>query len=378
MAPSTLNASTLNLPTLDAPEGLPSLEEVRKRIPEVCYQRSMRRGLQLVVIDALLYLGLIGLAVWTRSWAVGLLLSVLAGIAVSAMFVIGHDAAHEALLPSHRANRLVALVFMLPSLHVRDGWVFGHNRVHHGFTVKRGLDFVWHPVTPAEYSQFSGLRRLLHRLEWSCLGAGVYYLRNVWWNKMIRFTPPTKSAPGVPRDRRIIGAYFVVASTVALLLGWNQQATVLSALWMWGRVVLIPFLVFSWIIGATVHVHHVQPDIRWYDSKDWTRSKAQLIGTTVMRAPWFIDAALHHIFIHVPHHVDARIPCYQLADAAKAIDEAFPGIVLERSFRFKDYLSATQACKLFDFETSQWVRTNGVFSSCKAWMSAGLAGSGPR
>ena len=59
------------------------------------------------------------------------------GVVVSALFVLGHDAAHDALLPKSRWNRTVALVFMLPSLHVRDGWVFGHNRVHHGFTVKR-------------------------------------------------------------------------------------------------------------------------------------------------------------------------------------------------------------------------------------------------
>ncbi len=344
----------------DSDGGLPSLDEVRKRIPERCYRRSMGRGLGLVAIDSLVYLGLIGLAIWSDNWLPGLALSVLAGIAVSAMFVIGHDAAHDALLPSDRGNRLVALLFMLPSLHVRDGWVFGHNRVHHGFTVKRGLDFVWHPVTPAEYVQMSGPRRLLHRLEWSWAGAGVYYLRNVWWNKMIRFTPPTRSAPGVPRDRRIIVSYFVAVSSGSLCLGWYQHATVLSALWMWGRIVVIPFLVFSWIIGATVHIHHVQPDIQWYDAKDWTRSKAQLIGTTVMRAPWFIDVALHHIFIHVPHHVDARIPCYRLSKAAKVIDEAYPGVVQQRSFRFSDYIRATKACKLFDFETSQWVRTHGL------------------
>ena len=347
-------------PAVAANVDLPSLDEVRKRIPASCYRRSMVHGLRLVFIDAVVYIGLIGLAIRSDNRIVGWVLSVIAGIAVSAMFVIGHDAAHEALLPSDRLNRFVALVFLLPSLHVRDGWVFGHNRVHHGFTVKRGMDFVWHPVTPEEYALMSRSRRLLHRLEWSWAGAGVYYLRNVWWKKMIRFTPPTRSAPGVPRDRRIVLGYFIASSAGSLVLGWNQHATVLSALWMWARIVVVPFLVFSWIIGATVHIHHVQPDLHWYEGKNWTRSKAQLIGTTVMRAPWLIDVALHHIFVHVPHHVDARIPCYELSNAAKAIDTAYPGIVQERPFHFRDYIRATRACKLFDFETSRWVRVDGL------------------
>lgn len=115
------------------------------------------------------------------------------------------------------------------------------------------------------------------------------------------------------------------------------------------RLVVLPFLVFSRVIGATVHIHHVQPDLQWYEGRNWTRSKAQLVGTTVMRPPRVIDALLHHIFIHVPHHVDARIPCYELRRAADAIKRAFPGVVVDRPLRLRDYGRATRMCKLFDF-----------------------------
>ena len=335
---------------------LPSLEEVRRAIPASCYQRSMGRGLRLMVTDVVLYAAAVGLAVRSSSALGGLVLSLLTGLTVSSLFVLGHDAAHDALLPNRHLNRLVALVFMLPSLHVRDGWVFGHNRVHHGFTVRRGTDFVWHPVTPDEYRDMSQCQQLVHRLEWSWAGAGVYYLRNVWWSKMIRFTPPRRSAPGVPRDRRIVLGFFLAASSGTMALGWRQEPTILSALWMWSRVLIIPFLVFTWIIGATVHIHHVQADLKWYDAIDWTRSKAQLMGTTVMRAPWLIDVALHHIFVHVPHHVDSRIPCYRLSMAADVIDAAFPGVIQQRPFHLRDYFRATRNCKLFDFTAGQWIR----------------------
>jgi len=46
---------------------------------------------------------------------------------------------------------------MLPSLHAVEVRFFGHNRVHHGHTVKQGLDFVWHPLIVEQYE----LRQLI-------------------------------------------------------------------------------------------------------------------------------------------------------------------------------------------------------------------------
>ena len=41
--------------------------------------------------------------------------------------------------------------------------------------------------------------------------------------------------------------------------------------------------------------------------------------------PEGINFFLHWIMVHVPHHVDMRIPMYHLEDAAEAIEAAFPG-----------------------------------------------------
>ena len=44
-------------------------------------------------------------------------------------------------------------------------------------------------------------------------------------------------------------------------------------------------------------------------------------GTTNLRIPRVFNFFLHNIFVHVPHHVDARIPFHQLPAAAEAIAE---------------------------------------------------------
>jgi omega-6 fatty acid desaturase (delta-12 desaturase) len=82
----------------------------------------------------------------------------------------------------------------------------------------------------------------------------------------------------------------------------------------------------------------------------------QLDGTTVLRINPVIDYLFFHsIFVHMPHHVDMRIPCYHLNAAAEAIEAAFPGRVIDRRFHLRDYFAATRRCKLQDFETGEWL-----------------------
>ena len=101
----------------------------------------------------------------TDNWLLLFPLWALSGIVVASLFVIGHDAAHKALFDSRRLNAVVARVAMLPSLHATELWIFGHNRVHHGHTLREGFDFVWHPVTAEQYRLMSRLARARHRFE---------------------------------------------------------------------------------------------------------------------------------------------------------------------------------------------------------------------
>ena len=59
--------------------------------------------------------------------------------------------------------------------------------------------------------------------------------------------------------------------------------------------------------------------------------------------------------MHVPHHVDMRIPFYELPRAAKAIRDAFPDTVREQRFTIRAYLRTTRNCKLYDFERGTWL-----------------------
>ncbi len=338
----------------DRPAATHSLNAVRAIVPEPCYRRPLGRGLAAVAQALVLYaLPVTGLVLTNTWWAV-LLLWVFAGFGVAGLFVIGHDASHQALFESRRLNRNIAKLCMAPSGHVEAAWDLGHNRIHHGYTARQGFDFVWHPTTPEEWRSMSRFGRLRHRLEWSCIGSGAYYLRTVWWEKMWRFDAPGKRRGQIRRDKAEL--------SVVALLAFGGTATagaltggLVDAVWLPVKLLVVPFLLFVHVIGWTVYVHHVDPEITWWERKAWSQFRGQMESTTVLRLPRLVNVLwFHNIFVHVPHHVDARIPFHQLPTAAKAMQAAYPGVVREGRLSLRSYVRAARACKLYDFPSGTW------------------------
>jgi omega-6 fatty acid desaturase (delta-12 desaturase) len=348
--------STVTDEVQDAPEApAGSLLPVLRVIPPEAYENPTWKGLAYLARDLLVYGACVAALIAFSNPLVVLALWFVTGLAATGLFVIAHDCAHQALFKSRRLNDLVGRIAMLPGWHVYEGWVLGHNRVHHQFTVREGYDFVWHPYTPSQYAGMSKLGRLRHRFEWSFLGAGAYYIREVWWHKMIVGAPPKRFAPAIRKDRILVGAFVALATAALAAVGLTGGAGILGTVWLVARVLVVPFLIFSFAIGSLVHVHHVQPDIRWWKRREWTKFAAQVEGTTVLRAPKGLDFFFHQIMIHVPHHVDVRIPMYNLKLAAAAIEAAYPDSVHDEPLRFRDFVRNTRQCKLYDFDEGRWL-----------------------
>jgi omega-6 fatty acid desaturase (delta-12 desaturase) len=332
-----------------------SLNDVRAVIPAECYEPSRPKAILALTQATVLYVvPLTALALTDRWWALPLLWSA-TGLAIAGLFVLGHDASHGALFRSRRANRVVATVCMAPSAHVEAAWALGHNRIHHGYTTRQGFDFVWHPTTVEEYRAMSTAARLRHRWEWSLLGSGAYYLHVVWWEKMWRFAATGKSRPAIRRDKIVLGSTLASLLAIPVVVGAIQGGWV-GAVWLPVKLIVVPFLVFVQIIGWTVYVHHVSPGIRWWTRREWSQFRGQMESTTILRFPAVVNRLwFHNIFVHVPHHVDARIPFHQLPAAAAAISQAYPDTVRVDRFSPGDYVRATRTCKLYDFDAGQWL-----------------------
>lgn len=329
-----------------------NLRAVLKILPATCYENPTWKGVLWAARDFAVYAGIVVLLTQVDSlWLIPLW--ILAGMSISALFILGHDAAHRALFKSNRTNHFMAQLLMLPSLHIHEGWIFGHNRLHHGHTTRQQLDFVWHPLTPSEYDALSVFHKLVHRVFWSPFGAGLYYGVDVWWKKMISFKPPKRRAE-YRAEKSCVFLYALLFSGALLYGGYASAGTAGGALWMWFKVFAVPFVVWNYSIGLTVYLNHIDVDIPWHRRKEWERFSGQVESTTVITLPWWLNFFYHNIFLHVAHHVDTRIPFYGLPAATQALREHYGDVLIERKLSLRSYLRTTRRCKLFDFETRTW------------------------
>jgi omega-6 fatty acid desaturase (delta-12 desaturase) len=332
------------------PPAAVTLGEIRSSIAPDRYARSRRRALGWLVFDAAVYAATIAGAVLAPP-ALSLAFGVLAGFAVSALFVWAHDAGHGALFRSRRWSEVLATIAMLPSLHAYRLWDLGHNKVHHGFTSLSSVDWIWRPMTPDEYRAASKSRRVLYRLERHPATCGLHYLVRVWWPGMVTFRST--------RSRRYRASQaFVVAYAVALTLtAWRLGGSWLTAV----SAVVVPFAIFTYVIALVVYLHHTHPETVFFtDRHEWRPATAQLSCSTVVRGSRLMEALSHHILVHVPHHVDTRIPFYRLPAAYDDLRAAYGDTIIEYRLRPSTVVDVFRHCQLFDPKSKQWYRFGDV------------------
>ncbi len=314
----------------------------------------MWRGIAYLVRATLIYALLLAALWYTDQPLALLLLWPLAGLAISGLFVLAHDAAHDALFESRALNQLMARLALLPTLHAAAVWTLGHNRIHHVHTNRVDYDFVWHPLSPVQFAELTPWQKLNHRFEWSTAGMGWYYLRRIWWERMMRFPAPGRFAPLFRADRIVVVLYATLWSLCLAGLGYRHGGTV-SAVWTWCKLGLMPWLLWNYFIAATVFVQHTAPRAPWLRGDEWKRNRGQLESSTNYLVPGWYNLFAHNIYLHLPHHIDARIPFYNLPAALAALRRTYPHLVRVSRLGWRHFLHLQRHCKLYDFERGAWL-----------------------
>jgi acyl-lipid omega-6 desaturase (Delta-12 desaturase) len=325
------------------------LTTVRKAISTGCYRRSWLQTFGWFAFDLALYLGLMAGVLASEAWWAKLLFGLGAGCAVAFMFVWAHDAAHGALFDSDWAAEILGTMLMLPSLNMYRLWCHGHNRVHHGFTSYTPVDWIWRPLTPRAYASLPWHRRMVYRLERTPWGCALHYLLKVWWPGMVMYRPDKESRErlGYRVNKLVTLGFAIGLMGLCYRFGGGLIGVVAG--------VVLPFIVFNYFIALFVYLHHTHPDVPFFDQRpEWSNTIGQVYCTVVWRCSRLSELLVHNIMIHVPHHVEPRIPFYRLKAAYADLQKEYGEYLHEYRFRWRTMGMVFRRCKLYDFENKVW------------------------
>lgn len=342
-------------------EPLPHRKVIRSWLLPLA-ERTTVLALGLLTLDYLLFGALLTGAVMLKSLWLKALCGLATGFVIGRLFIIGHDACHQSLTPHRRLNKWLGRIAFLPSLTPYSLWDMGHNAVHHGFTNLKGVDFVWAPLTKTEYDALPPTRRFMERVYRSGWAPGIYYMVEIWWNRMVaRDKTANAERPVFSRDCALILGFGAVwaATLVGVALVTAQSVLVLLA-----TAFVVPLLFWFAMIGFVVYVHHTHVKVSWHDDRAaWQRAQPFVSTTVHLTFPLQIGALMHHIMEHTAHHVDMSIPLYKLKAAQARIEELLPNRIVVQRFSWRWYFSTARSCKLYDFTRKCWTDFQGRATS---------------
>ena len=241
--------------------------------------------------------------------SVSVLLALALAIPAAAMlvrtFIVFHDCSHGSFLGSRRANSWLgtALGLLLFSPFLR--WRHDH-AVHHatsGDLERRGVGDV-RTLTVAEYRALSRRGRLGYRLLRNpvvMFGLGPLVAMVIG---------PRIVAKGArPRMRRSVlatnVALAVLIGGLCWLIGWRDYLLVV------GPSALLAGSIGIWLF----YVQHQFEDAYWETCDAWNYADAALRGSSYLKLPRVLQFLTGNIGFHHVHHLNARIPNYNLRRA---------------------------------------------------------------
>ena len=220
-------------------------------------------------------------------------------------FVVFHDCSHGSLWPSRRLNAYFGRFLGMFVLSPFERWRHDH-AIHHatsGDLERRGVgDIV--TLTIAEYRARSprgrfGYRMLRNPLLMFGLGPVIAMVVG----------PRIATRSQRPRMRHSVLATDVVLAVaigaLCWLIGWQHF------LLIWAPPALLAGSIGIWLF----YVQHQFEDAYWQSAEDWDYADAALRGSSYLKLPKVLQFLTGNIGLHHVHHLNARIPNYNLQRA---------------------------------------------------------------
>jgi len=221
------------------------------------------------------------------------------------IFILFHDCTHGSFLPSKRANTWLGTGLGLFVYANFLAWRHNH-AVHHataGDLDRRGIGDL-PTMTVEEYWSLAPRGRLLYRLYRNPL---IMFGIGPFWSLVVQ--PRLVSRTARPRIKRSVHATNVALALLigglCWLLGWREFL-----------LLQIPTILIGGAAGIWLfYVQHQFEDTYWQKADGWSYADAALRGSSYLKLPRVLQFFSGNIGLHHVHHLNARIPNYNLQRA---------------------------------------------------------------
>ncbi len=240
-------------------------------------------------------------------------------------FIVFHDCGHGSFLPTKLLNRWVGRFTALLVWQPYANWRHDH-AVHHGTAGdldRRGQGDVptW---TVREYHERPWHQRLAYRLFRNPL---VMFGIGPIWSLMLG--PRLSSLEKRKRLRNSITlTNLTLAAAVAafvVFVGWKEFLL----------IELVPAFLAGMAGVWLFYVQHQFEDVYWESTDRWSYAEAALQGSSYLKLPQPLQFFTGNIGLHHVHHLNARIPNYNLQRAhdENPVFHDVPVLTMRDSFR---------------------------------------------
>jgi omega-3 fatty acid desaturase (delta-15 desaturase) len=327
-----------------SPHRLPTLSEIKIKIPAHCFRPTVRQSMIYVVKD-ILYVTFTFIVMYQiqKIFKYGFLFFpvywYIQGTLYTSLFVLGHDCGHGSFSFYPLLNDIVGTILHTWILAPYYTWKLTHNK-HHKNTCNIDKDEVFYPQRNShnEESLLDDILLWFPGIGW------FYYLINGYSTRPINHFNPFEP---LFYNRHLIG----VCSSLGTYLGMCYLMYLYVNSFGFIKLFvyhLVPVFIFASYMVIITMLHHTEIDVPWYADSEWNNVKGQL--STVDRHYGHVHSVIHSIGTHQIHHLFTKVPHYHLEEATQHFRKAFPDLV-----RYNDESILSAFTRMFKIFTQQRV-----------------------
>lgn len=211
-------------------------------------------------------------------------------------------------------------------------------------------DHLWRPLKREDIAKMSTFSKYLNYYMFGPLFFESSIIHHAYHFLLPVLSKKNKSGT----TRSVIFAYdssLIVPLLIVSVLGGVLSLYFISQLGPLWKLYFVPFLVFQFWLSTFTYFHHRHPrGVGWKVEQDWDKVYGSLFATVHMGFPAWIEWLTLDINWHLPHHVSAQIPWYNLRRCTHALMQAYGNRLMEDEFSWELWKETTTTCHVYDKE----------------------------